>query len=916
MTITPFWITGFEHQVVSPNGAGLFSSTTGLVSIETTLAHSGNASLKIAPIGSGSAANARKNLPASQQVLVLSGYIMFPSGGTPSANSVFFGCLSSTGSIFSGINISNAGVIRCMTGSGATTVASSITMADGQWYLIDMRISQAGTTWTVDWAIDGVAQTQVSAGSQTQGDISTIRMGTNTTAISMTGYIDDVIASIDSADYPIGAHGTQIILPASDGTHNAGTNVMENQAGTDIGAVSAYSLINDIPMSSATEYVRQAANGTGNYAEILFGDMTGSYGNILGAMALLAYTSATSSSNNGGYIVSDDDFSTWSAVYGEAGALVDYSDGNTADVYFKSVVIANPTILSEVNAMKARIGYSGDANPNPYWINIAIEVAYDYNHDATLTKTLDSLAITAEGTVAGGGGTIDGELTKTLDALTSSGVGTIEAKGDLSKTLDALTSSAAGTVETHGELNKTLDAVTSNGAGTVSISGSATPTLDALTSSAQGTVLNNGELAKTLNALTSTAEGAVSNNASLTKTLDDLALSGNGTVLNNGSLTQTLDALALSGQGTVLNNGELNKTLDALSISATGGAGGVDGSLNATLDNLTLSGVGTNENHGQLNQTLDSLSLSATGKVDIAGSLSKTLDDATSNGVGDVDIVGSLARTLGALSLLGEGVTPINGSLTKTLDTLQITAEGLVLSGNTGVLDSTLEGLLSSGAGTVFIQGTLSQVLDALQSSAQGQVIVLGALDKTLGDLTLVGTGTSLAQVIGELDKTLESLAVSAIGQIANNGSASITLDALTSSGVGDIDISGNLSKTLDGITINATGIVPVLGSLVGTFDALTSNANGGTSVSGALVVTLGELTLIGNDSGEINGSLVVVLGALIANAKGSKFIIPTYTTQAMIIQSVSSKTTLAQQKVGKAKTNMEVDKDGTYIGG
>jgi hypothetical protein len=151
---------------------------------------------------------------------------------------------------------------------------------------------------------------------------------------------------------------------------------MEDQAGANIGTVTAFDLIDDIPMSEASTYVKQAANGTGNYAEILFGNISVLHSSIIGARGVLAYTSATTSSNKGGCIMSKDDFSTWTTIWGEAGALTDYSDGAITNLFFKTAMLANVNDDTTVNALEARIGYSNDANPDPYWVNLAVEVAY------------------------------------------------------------------------------------------------------------------------------------------------------------------------------------------------------------------------------------------------------------------------------------------------------------------------------------------------------------------------------------------------------------------------------------------------------------------------------------------------------------------------------------------------------------
>jgi hypothetical protein len=195
---------------------------------------------------------------------------------------------------------------------------------------------------------------------------------------SVTGdmYIDDIVCSSTGSEHPLPNMSIAALKPASDGTHNAGTDVMEDNAGTDIGVTTAYDKINSIPPDSTT-YIRQAAVGTtGTYAEVLFEDLSPSHSAVLGAIAVLSYTSETTTANNGGCVASKDSFSSQTTIWGASGALSDYSDGSTSDLFYKSAIIAGVVDDTTVNSLKARLGYSGDATPDPYWVDLMIEVAY------------------------------------------------------------------------------------------------------------------------------------------------------------------------------------------------------------------------------------------------------------------------------------------------------------------------------------------------------------------------------------------------------------------------------------------------------------------------------------------------------------------------------------------------------------
>ena len=371
---TPVWITGFEHGVMSGNGGGIFSAVSGVPVVTTAIKRSGSYALRVTPTGAG-AINARRNLSASVQIAVIRAYIYIPSGGIPTATASVLGWQITTAAQTVGLTITSAGVARGSVGGGSAI--SGPTLNVDQWYKIDLRANITGTTWTLDWRIDDVAQTQATwSGQATTDSLQYLRMGSASTTVSLDVLLDDIVLSETSGDYPITAGSTELIKPTADGTHNAGTNVVENQAGSDIGAVNAWSLIDDIPMSTASEYIRQAANGSGNYAEVSFGNMVNSSSSIFGAMAVLAYSSETTSSNTGATIVSKDDFATQTNVHGSDSVPADMSDGSTSDVYYKSAIISGAVDTTTVNALKARVGFSTDATPDPYWINLAVEVAY------------------------------------------------------------------------------------------------------------------------------------------------------------------------------------------------------------------------------------------------------------------------------------------------------------------------------------------------------------------------------------------------------------------------------------------------------------------------------------------------------------------------------------------------------------
>jgi len=363
---TPIWLTGFEYGLnPTVNGGGLFDTISGVPTVVTNPVASGVYALSISP--SGSTVNARKTF-AAMNVMVFRVKIRFDT--LPSATSdIMYNPVAAGLSFRLRYTFSTN---KFSVGWGASFLggqSSSMTLETGVWYRIDFRITINTNPRTIEWKINGVDQTTSSyaeTGSTTNGII----FGSNATS-TYTCFYDDMYVSQTPTDYPIGDSAIYGKSPDSDGTHNAGTNVMEDQAGADIGVVTAWDLLDNVPMNTTADYVRQAANGTGNYAEVNFADITQTV--INGVSAILAYNSATATANTGATIIRRSD-ATEIEVYGTPATPLDMSE--TA-LFYKSVVVTAPGggwTQAEVNALKARIGYSSDANPDPYWQALMLEV--------------------------------------------------------------------------------------------------------------------------------------------------------------------------------------------------------------------------------------------------------------------------------------------------------------------------------------------------------------------------------------------------------------------------------------------------------------------------------------------------------------------------------------------------------------
>lgn len=612
---TLVYIQGFEHGVWSSNGAGIINSIVGAgSSIDSITKRTGNYSLKVLP--AGVAQQLIFNMPASNTIMVGRFYVYFQT--MPSDDTIIAWTTPNAGTTL--WIMYNAGTGNLGVSNGGESVDFGA-VTTGTWYRVDFRADCSANPHTIVAKLDGGTE-QTTNKAQAASTWKFFIFGCG---IEVTGewYFDDMVLSCTSGDYPIGAGAVECLLPGSDGTHNAGTNTMERQDGADIGGtVTAYNLINTVPMGGTVSYIRQATNGTANYAEINFADTAQT--TIQGGMAVLAYRAASATADNGACIIIDED-TTQTTVWGSPTSLADYSESST---FYKSAALPNPAggwDATAVNALKTRLGYSGDTNPNPWWLDMIVEIAYGITSGATgtLSITQDANTITATGTVA-----IAGALAKTQDNNTISATGWRTITGVLSVNQDAQAISAAGVVAIAGALSKSQADQTLTGTGTVAIAGALSKAQDANTISATGTVADagviTGSLAITQDANSITAAGKVAIAGAGTIIQAEQTITANGKVAIVGAASITQDNQTSSAAGTVLARGTLSKTQDAQTIISAG-AVAIAGALSKNQDAHTLSATGTVTASapiiGTLSITQASNSLTASGNLQVVGTL-------------------------------------------------------------------------------------------------------------------------------------------------------------------------------------------------------------------------------------------------------------------------------------------------------
>jgi len=267
------WADGFHHNTPAAErfgGAtdtGIFSAINRPAGVSFANETYGSApDLQIVQDGINFT-NVQRGIPASNRMVVASFYFKLPSGA-PSVASRMFMLTGPTTTLK--VWIETNGTISVGNNAGETIGPN---VADAGVHRLDLRYDTSGTTFTVDWAVDGSAQTQATLAGQTAADMTLWQLGSGSSPHTLTCRYWHYVMSYTSGDHPIGDHRVNVLPPTGDGTHNSGTDIMEDQAGTDIVSPNAFPLINEWP-AETTDYIRAFAAGAGNYAEVTFDDVS------------------------------------------------------------------------------------------------------------------------------------------------------------------------------------------------------------------------------------------------------------------------------------------------------------------------------------------------------------------------------------------------------------------------------------------------------------------------------------------------------------------------------------------------------------------------------------------------------------------------------------------------------------------
>ena len=364
---TPVYVEGFEHGVISASGGGLFSAVSNAPTADATIKRTGGYSMWCYKTVAAACFVAFPVQPASQTYEVGRFYVRVDAAPSTATGLLRW---DTAGGVSFYITLSAARVLSASIIGGTERFGPTLSL--GTWYRIDFRLYCGGATYTIDWQVEGVAQTQATLGSQAASTFSATltRLGSSSSC-THDFHFDDVVISNTTGDYPISTLDTGVLglPPNAAGTSNPGTYIQDNGSVVVNDATNPANVeLDDVPFNGA-DYIKQTELDTALYAEVNFADIAET--TILGAMAFLAYTSAATQANNGQTRIRDSN--------GQE-TTVFANDMSETSMFYKSAIVLTPSgggTQAHVNALTGRVGYSSDATPDPYWQGLMIQVAYE-----------------------------------------------------------------------------------------------------------------------------------------------------------------------------------------------------------------------------------------------------------------------------------------------------------------------------------------------------------------------------------------------------------------------------------------------------------------------------------------------------------------------------------------------------------
>lgn len=270
--------------------------------------------------------------------------------------------------------------------ANTTNASTGFAVQTGVWYCIDVKTVHNSTV-TCDMQVNGVAQAQASAAGSA-GTVTTVTWRTAGTGVDDI-YLDDMLVSGTSSDYPLGPGKCFGLYPVSDGAHNfstAGDFVYEAAGGNvATSATDTWTHLSNPLTTTVGNFMNDAAGATSEYLCWVLDNLP-NVSRVNGVASVSCHHAASATANAQDLIIVDDSgtsgttVATEIAVLGSWGASVfntgvDLSETTVVIVYecAASGTTTGAWTAANVNDL-AVIWGATDVNPDAYIDGVCLEV--------------------------------------------------------------------------------------------------------------------------------------------------------------------------------------------------------------------------------------------------------------------------------------------------------------------------------------------------------------------------------------------------------------------------------------------------------------------------------------------------------------------------------------------------------------
>jgi hypothetical protein len=366
-TITPVWMTGFEHGVTTAAASsGLLDidwTASGTVSADSTVKRNGGYSMKIVRPSSDTVGRSRS---VSSGMVVLR--LAFRFNALPGGDLKDFTGVWSTNGNQLEIGYVSASQKVNLGFAGGTKRLSGTTISAGTWYVLDVRANYTVNPHTADWQLNAAAQTQATKSAAAE-DPTEVWLGPDGGEnVPLTMWFDDLLISQTSADYPVGDGKVLGLSPDAMGASSDPSGRLLNNDNTAWDA-SSWTKLTELPMTSTSTAIKQTVADGSAYVGISFGDTAETCANAV--QAEVAYHSSSTTANVAKTSMMES--GTERVVY--SGAM----NPNTTLTYRSAMIspASGTWNQTKVNGLSARIGFGSTIGAHPFWDALMVEYNVD-----------------------------------------------------------------------------------------------------------------------------------------------------------------------------------------------------------------------------------------------------------------------------------------------------------------------------------------------------------------------------------------------------------------------------------------------------------------------------------------------------------------------------------------------------------